>query len=323
MTDFAQAQKLGGLGKKFCSLFLQVVTVNDHDDGRRTKLIGTAQRELTGKERHSVGFATAGRAEICAAFTAAAGNGKQNAFPKQTGGEELRIAADNFPFFVVKVPILKIDIVTEDFQKTDRRKHTLDHGFGFGESLIGNFVIIFDPPPCIKVFIGSQHRSQTGLDSVRNHCQRTIVEQVGNIPPVTDIDLFIGVKYGGIGFGRAFQLDHAQRNTIDIKQNIRSAVFPLIVVDIIHGKLIDHFESVVPCIIVINKIDDMRRAVRRSKSDSIHQHYINIVHSGKLSFSTGKGDFVHNIADFIGIQKRILFFNKGAYVIGNKHLGTA
>ena len=59
------------LGKQLDTLLLQFLTVNDHDDGGRTDLrnVTAAERKLSGKERHSIGLAAPGCAEVGAAFS--------------------------------------------------------------------------------------------------------------------------------------------------------------------------------------------------------------------------------------------------------------
>ena len=71
-ADFAEVQKLFALGKQLCALFLQIFTVNDHNDCGRADFrhIRAAQRQLTSQERHRVGFAASRRTEIRAAFAA-------------------------------------------------------------------------------------------------------------------------------------------------------------------------------------------------------------------------------------------------------------
>lgn len=101
------------------------------------------------------------------------------------------------------------------------------------------------------------------------------MEQMGNIPPVANVDLFIGIKNGGIGFCGTFEFNHAQGDSIDIKQNVRTAIFALAVVDIIHCKLIDNPEGVVGTISVINEVNDLRRSVSRGELNAVYQLWEN------------------------------------------------
>ena len=176
--NITEIQELLALGKQLDTLLLQFLTVNDHDDGGRTDLrnVTAAERKLSGKERHRIGLAAPGCAEVGAALACLLHDRFYDTLFEQSCCKELRVTADDFPFIAVENLILKIDIVAEDFQKAFRRIDTAHHGFGFLKRHGGQLVPIVHTPPCIEMLIRSTHGSQSGFYTVRNTRQWAIVQ---------------------------------------------------------------------------------------------------------------------------------------------------
>ena len=126
---FTKVQEFLTLGKEFCTLLLQFLSVNDHNDSRRTDFrhVGTTQCELTGKECHSVSLTATGSTEICTTLTTLGSYGFYDTLLEQSRCKELRITADDFFFITVVFVVLEINIITEDFKESCRCIHAFYH----------------------------------------------------------------------------------------------------------------------------------------------------------------------------------------------------
>ena len=157
---------------------MQVVPVYDHHDGGGANLRGVsaAQGKLTCQKRHGIGFAAAGCAKISAALADAADYRLHDALFQLPCGEELRITADDLHFAAVVDTILKIDVIPENFQKPCRTVHAVDEGFRLSKRQGGKLVAVVHTPPCVEMLIRGTHRTQPGLDSIRDAGKGAVVQ---------------------------------------------------------------------------------------------------------------------------------------------------
>ena len=77
------------------------------------------------------------------------------------------------------------------------------------------------------------------------------MQQTGNISPVADVYLLPGIVDSSIGIRGVLELNNANRETIDIKQNIRPTGLCLPIVNVLDGKLIDNPKYILVCMIWI------------------------------------------------------------------------
>ena len=218
-AHLAQIQKLLAFGEQFGPLLLEFLPVHDHHNGGRADLrhIRAAQSQLPGEKCHGIGFAATGSPEVRSAFTAFFHHRLDDTLLQKTRSKKLRIPADDFPFVAVVFAVLKIDIVAEDFQESTGAVHAFDHGLHLVKRKSRDLVFVVHPAPGIKMLIRRTHRAQSGLDPIGDAGQRAVVQQMRNVPPVTDINLFPRIIDGGRLIRRVFQLYNAQRHTVDIK----------------------------------------------------------------------------------------------------------
>ena len=100
----------------------------------------------------------------------------------------------------------------------------MDKAFQLMEALPG-FIIVFHFFPRVKIFKGRRDGSQPGLSGIANTGQSTVLEQVGNIPAVSYMDLRMGSVDGGFFIRGILQLHDAERNAVYKKENIGNAAF--------------------------------------------------------------------------------------------------
>ena len=175
---FAKVQKLFAFSKQFRPLLLKFLTVNDENDCRRTysRHIRTTQCKLSCQKRHSISLSATGCAEICTAFPAFCRNRFNNAFFQQSRSKKLRITAHDLFFVAVVVPVLKIYVITENFEESFGRVYALYHGLSLFKRKSGHLIAVINSAPRIKMLIRSAHRSQARFYSVGNTSQRTKVK---------------------------------------------------------------------------------------------------------------------------------------------------
>ena len=286
-------------------MLLQFFPVDNHYDGRRPDILIATQCKLPRQKRHRICLAAACRPEIGAALAALLDNRFYDTLLKQARREKLRIAADNLLFFAIIIFILKIDVVAEDFEKPFRRKHALDHRFKLIERKRGNLVAIVHAPPGIEMLVRRADRAEPRFHAVGYACQRTIVEQVRNIAPITGCDLLVGIEYRRIGIGRILELDDAKRHAVDVKQNVGAAVFLLPVIDVFNGKLVYGAEDVFVGMLKVDKRDHTRKPALQNKLHTIDHPTINFMKRRKLALRTNKPHLIYNLTNIIFRQIRI------------------
>ena len=326
-SDLTKIQKFLALSEQLCALLLQFLTVDDHDNRRRTNFrnMRTTQRQLPCKESHGIGLAATGSTKICTTLTALLNNRLDNALLQKAGSKELRIPANNFLLVAVIFAILEVDVIPEDFQESCRRINALDHGLGFLKRQRRNLISIVYTAPGIEMLIRCANSAQPCLHTVRNASQRAVMQQMRDIAPIADIDLLPGIIDGSVGICRILQLNYAQRHAVDKQNDIRTAVFLLTVVDVFHGELIDYPEKVILRVFKIDQLDHLRQTRLRRKLNAIYHPAIDFVQHGKVSFRTHKTHVVHDLPYFISLQIRIGLGQKLLHIvqIQNLPLGTA
>ena len=326
-ADLTKIQKLLALCKQPRPLLLQLIPVNNHDNGRGPDFrhIGTAKGQLAGKKRHGIGLAAAGRAKIGAPSAASLAHGVDNALLQKARGKKLRVPADNFMFIAVILTVLKIYVVAENLKESLRTVHPLYHVLQLIKGERGDLVPVVHTAPGIKVLIGGADRPKPRVDPVGNAGQRAIMQQMRNVTPIADIDLLPRVENRSVCIRRIFQLDHAHRHSIDIEKNIRPPVFRLSVIGVLHRKLVDRTENVVLRDLKVDQRNHLSQTVLGGKLNAVHHPAVYLVQGGKIALCARQTDLVHDLANFIRGQSRIGTAQKLLQIIGVQDLspGTA
>ena len=217
----------------------------------------------------------------------------------------MRITTYDFHFIAVIIAILEIDIIPENFKESKRTVNTFNHGLCLFKRQCRNFVSLIYAPPRIKVFIRCSYCAKSGFNSVGNTSQRAIMKQMRYVAPITDIYLLPSVINCCSGISRIFQLNHTQRQSVDIKQNIRSSVFDLSIVVIFHCKLIDRSENVVFRILEVNQRNHFGDTVLRSKLNTVHHPSVNLMQCCKITFGTYQTHSIYYLLHFFCNQIRV------------------
>ena len=173
------------------------------------------------------------------------------------------------------------------------------------------------------MLVRSQHRAEPGLHAVADDRQRTVVQQVRDVPPVADIDLFVGVEDGGVGFAGILEFDDAERNAVDIEQHIGAAVLALTVVHIIDRELVHYPESVILGMLEVDETDHVRSAILRGELNAVHQHGVDVVQRGELAFRSGEPNSVDQFRNLVRDEKRMRCGNEGVNIFGDQHVHPA
>ena len=220
---------------------------------------------------------------------------------------------------------MEIDVVSEYLKETPRAIHAPHHRAHLLKGHSRDLVAVLHPSPGIEVFVGGAHGSEPCLHTIADAGQRTIVQQSGNVTPITHIDLLPGILDGGIGIGRILQFYHANRQPVHIEQHIRPAVLGHSVVDILYRELVDRTENIVFRFLKVDQGDHAGNSALRRKLYAVDHPTIDLMQRGKVALSAGKAHGIHDLPDFLRRQIRIGLAQKLLQVVNiqNLPLGAA
>ena len=141
------------------------------------------------------------------------------------------------------------------------------------------------------------------------------MQQMRNIAPIADIDLFPCIVNRRVFIRRVLQLDDAQRHSVDKKKNIRAAGLRLPVVGVFHGELINRAEDIFLRILKLNQIDHSGKSRLRGELNSVHHPVVHLMQCGKITFRTRKAHGVHDLLNLIRGQIRVGSVQEKLHVI--------
>ena len=115
------------------------------------------------------------------------------------------------------------------------------------------------------------------FNSVTNTCQRTVMKKMRNISPVTDGNLLKSIVNRCLVISWIFQLNNTKRKSINIKENIWTAIFLFVVIYVFYSELIYNLKNIFVCIVKIDKLYCARNSITTSKLESINKMIISFV----------------------------------------------
>ena len=172
----------------------------------------------------------------------------------------MRVPADDLPFLTVILAVLEVNVITKNLKKPLWAVHTLYHGLYLVKWQGRDLIAVVHTTPCIEVFIGCTNGAKPRFHAIGNAGQRAIMQQMRNIAPIAEVNLFPCTINRRIAICRVFQFNNTQGNSVDKQKDVRSTILRLPVIGILNNELIDRTEYIFLRIFKINQIDHYRKA---------------------------------------------------------------
>lgn len=162
------------------------------------------------------------------------------------GTEELWITTNHLEL----LPLIgEVDEIADDAEKMLLLEDTVHQGFDGIQSLL-RLACDLRPVPGIEIGVITEDGADFGVHTITDHDERVVMEELWNVPGISHRYLFVCILEGGILVYRGLELQHHQRDSVDIDYGVGSAK-----IGSLDRQLVDDAEDIVLRIAEIDEFD--------------------------------------------------------------------